>query len=106
MGESGDGAPPGRYAAPYWAFVFFFVPFVLMLGVHRMLGLSDALMVSAGPGERPAYGYNLVMVGAFYLGVAAAGDHLLTPSRRSTPWMSIKLALFAILMAAGACTLF
>ena len=37
-----------------WAAPVFLVPFLLMLAVHQLLGLSDALLAADEPGERPA----------------------------------------------------
>lgn len=97
----GGESPPRREATSAWFAPVFLVPFILMLVVHQWLGLSDALMVAAGPGERPAHDYNLIMVVTFYLGLAAVVDHLLTPARRSTFWMSLKLVPVSILVIVG-----
>jgi hypothetical protein len=45
-----------------------FVPFLLMLIVHRLLGLSDAFLAAPKPGEPYWPVYNLVMVFAFWFG--------------------------------------
>ena len=45
-----------------------FVPFLLMLLVHRMLGLSDALLAGPHPGEPFWPIYNLLMVLAIFAG--------------------------------------
>ncbi len=46
-----------------------FVPFLTMLTVHRMLGLSDVLMAQPKPHEPFWPVYNVVMVIAFYAGI-------------------------------------
>lgn len=83
----------------------FLVPFLVMLAVHRFLGLSDALMIQTPPGEREAHTYNLVMIAVFFLGVAAFAVHAFAFARRDGGWLIAKLVMLvaywsAILMFA------
>lgn len=77
-----------------------FVPFAAMLTVHRMLGLSDAMMVAPAPGEPHSLLYNMLMVLAFYAGISVYVLHITLIADRSTPWISAKLLLLAFLWAA------
>ena len=73
------GNPPSRgtrlavlsFLQSPWAAPVFLMPFLLMLAVHQLLGLSDALLAADNPGERPAHGYNLL------LGINLHGEPLL-----------------------------
>ena len=46
-----------------------FVPFLTMLTVHRLLGLSNTLMAQPKPHERFWPVYNVVTIIAFYSGI-------------------------------------
>jgi hypothetical protein len=56
-----------RYLTGLWAFF----PFLTMLAVHRLLGLSDAFMAKPKPSEPFWPVYNIVMVIAFYAGIGS-----------------------------------
>lgn len=59
-----------------------FVPCLTMVIVHRMLGLSDAILAQPKP-DQPFYpAYNFLMVFAFYAGIVAYFTYLLVPKRR------------------------
>lgn len=77
-----------------------FVPFAAMLTVHRILGLSDAMMVAPAPGQPHSLLYNMLMVLAFYAGIGGYVLHIALVADRSTPWISAKLFLLAVLWAA------
>jgi hypothetical protein len=85
-----------------WAAPVFLMPFVIMLAVHQLLGLSDALLVADIPGERPAHGYNLLLGINMNLCPVAAVLHLLN-AQRTFRWIIARLLiptmlfLFAIL---------
>ncbi len=53
----------------YFIGLLAFVPFLTMLTLHRLLGLSDAFMSKPKPDEPFWPGYNEVMVIAFYAGI-------------------------------------
>jgi hypothetical protein len=72
-----------------------FVPFAVMLTVHRMLGLSDAMMVAPAPGQPHSLLYNTLMVLAFAGGVYGYILHAALIADRSTPWIIAKLLLLA-----------
>jgi len=76
-----------------------FVPFATMLTIHRMLGLSDAMMVAPSPGQPHSLLYNMLMVLAFYGGVGGYILHVALIADRSTPWISGKLLLLVGLWA-------
>ena len=80
----------------HWVGFLCLVPFLVMLAVHRLLGLSDALMVQTPPGEREAHTYNLVMVAIFYLGVAAFVVHALAFAPRRSLWLIAKLVALVV----------
>lgn len=79
--------------------IVFFVPFSLMLVLHRFLGLSDALMAAPAPGQPDSFLYNIMMVGAFYFGVAGYIFHVLALSRKEPRWVFVKLALLVVIWA-------
>ncbi len=76
-----------------------FVPFATMLTVHRILGLSDAMMVAPAPGQPHSLLYNMLMVLAFYGGVGGYILHVALIADRTTPWISAKLLLLAVAWA-------
>jgi len=57
----------------HWLPFPFLIALPLMVWVHHLLGLSDALMIQTPPGQREAHTYNLVMV---LVGWAAIGFFL------------------------------
>jgi len=81
-------------AQSHWVGFLFLVPFLVMLAVHRFLGLSDALMIQTPPGEREAHTFNLVMVAVFYLGIAAFVAHAGHLAGRSRLWLYGKLCFW------------
>jgi hypothetical protein len=81
------------------------MPFLLMLGVHQLLGLSDALLVADNPGARPAHGYNLLLGINMNLCPVAAILHLIVRSQRVFPWIFAKLVIQTILFLLGFLTL-
>jgi hypothetical protein len=107
------GNPPARgtglgslpFLQSPWAAPVFLVPFVLMLVLHQMLGLSDALLVADQPGKRPAHGYNLLLGINMNLGGAASLLHLCWRSQRVFPWIIAKLLILTILFLLGFLTL-
>jgi hypothetical protein len=81
------------------------MPFLLMLAVHQLLGLSDALLAADNPGERPAHGYNLLLGINMNLCPVAAILHLLVRSQRVFPWIIVKLLIPTIVFLLGFLTL-
>lgn len=81
---------------PHWVGFLCLVPFLVMLAVHRLLGLSDALMVQTPPGERDAHSYNLVMAGVFFVGVTAFIVHAFAIARGHSAWLVVKLLALVI----------
>jgi hypothetical protein len=81
------------------------VPFLLMLTVHQLLSLSDALLAAEKPGERAAQGYNLVLGINMNLCAAVAVLHLFVRSQREFPWIITKLLIPTILFLLGLLTL-
>ena len=80
----------------HWVSFLCLLPFLVMLAVHRLLGLSDALMVQTPPGERDAHTYNLIMVGVFYVGVAAFVVHAFAFARGGGMWFVAKLLALVV----------
>jgi hypothetical protein len=113
MRRTGIGNPPSpgiRFGFPSflrspWAAPIFLVPFLLMLAIHRLLGLSDALLAAENPGERPAQGYNLLLGINMNLCAIAAISHLVARSQRVPPWIVAKLLIPTILFLLGFLTL-
>lgn len=80
----------------HWVTFSFLAPAVIMLILHRLLGLSDALMVATPPGEREAHLFNWVMVSVFYLGVGAFVLHALILWSRGRYWVYAKVCFLAL----------
>ena len=55
----------------HWIGFVFLLPFVVMLLVHELLGMSDAVLWSNAPEDDDARVYNLLMIAALYLGSLA-----------------------------------
>jgi hypothetical protein len=87
-----------------WAAPVFLTPFVLMLTVHQLLGLSDALLAADNPGARPAHGYNLLLGINMNLCPVTAVLHLLK-CQRVLPWVIIRLLIPTALFLLGILTL-
>jgi hypothetical protein len=87
-----------------WASPVFLMPFLLMLAVHQVLGLSDALLADDS-GERPAHGYNLLLGINMNLCPLAAILHLLAKSQRVLPWIIAKLLIPTILFVLAILTM-
>ena len=68
-----------------------------MLSVHRILGLSDAMMVAPAPGEPHSMFFNMLMVLAFYAGVAGYFLHIVVVADRSTIWIVGKCVLLVVM---------
>jgi hypothetical protein len=84
-----------------WAAPVFLLPFVLMLAVHQVFGLSDALLAADNPGERPAHGYNLLLGINMNLCLVAAVLHVFVSSQRVFPWIIAKLLIPSIILVLG-----
>ena len=74
---------------------------MLMLAVHRLLGLSDALLAADNPGERPAHGYNLLLGINMNLCAIATLLHLLGRPQRVRAWIIAKLLIPTLLFLLG-----
>jgi hypothetical protein len=80
----------------HWASFLCLAPFLIMLAVHRLLGLSDALMVQTPPSEREAHTYNLIMTGVFFIGIAAFIIHAFAFARGDKGWLVAKLVALVV----------
>jgi hypothetical protein len=80
----------------HWVSFLFLVPFLVMLAVHHLLGLSDALMIQTPPGEREARIYNAVMVAVFFAGVAAFTIHAVAFARGQIAWLIAKFVTLVV----------
>jgi hypothetical protein len=109
MGRLSIANPPSqgtRFGFPSflrspWAAPVFLAPFLLMLAIHWLLGLSDALLAANNPGERPAHGYNLLLGINMNLCAVAALLHLVARSQRVPSWIVGKLLIPTILLLLG-----
>jgi hypothetical protein len=82
--------------AHHWIAILAFVPFGLMLIVHRSLGLSDALLAAPKPGEPFWPLFNVAMILVFYLGVGGYLAHAFWLSDRGWTWVAVKCVALAI----------
>src|SRR4051794_3712354 len=95
------GSPKSEARGSPWAAALFLLPFAFMLGEHRRLGLSDALLAAPEPGEHDAQSFNLAMVAAFYLGIFAVAHPLAAPTHRRLPWILSHLLLIVVVVVLG-----
>ena len=80
----------------HWVAFPILMPAVIMLILHRQLGLSDALNVATPPGEREAHLFNWVMVAVFFLGVGVFVLHTFSLWSRGRRWVFAKLFFLAL----------
>ena len=78
----------------HWITPLAFAPFAVMLLIHRLLGLSDAMLAGPAPGETFWPLYNIAMVLVFYVGVAGYLAHTFWMSDRGR--VALKCAALAI----------
>lgn len=93
-----------KLRSPLAAFLYL-VPLCILLLGHRLLGLSDALLVEPLPGDREAAEYNFAIVLAFYLGIACFVHHLATRDRTSPAWVAFRLVALSMLVVAALASL-
>jgi hypothetical protein len=113
VGRTSIGSPPppgAKLGLPSflrspWAAPVFLVPFLLMLAIHRRLGLSDALLAADNPGEQPAHGYNLLLAVNLNLCAIAAILHLVARSQRVPSRIVVRLLIPTVLLVLGFLTL-
>lgn len=79
-----------------WCVVLAATPFLILEGVHRYLGLSDALMVSTPPGEREAHLFNWIMVLAASVGNGAFILRACLLSREGAPRFLARVLSFIL----------
>jgi hypothetical protein len=84
-----------------WAAPILLTPFLLMLAVHQLLGLSDALLAADEPGERAAHGYNLLLGLNMNVCAVFAFSHFIVRSQRRAPWFIAKLLVSSVLFLVG-----
>lgn len=90
-----------KVRVPVHARTFLFLaPFVVMLIVHRALGLADNLLVPPEAGEPNAALYNLVMALVLWGGIAGFWFHTIWHASESTVWVVAKAAVVATIFAA------
>jgi hypothetical protein len=82
--------------ARHWITPLFLLPFALLLTIHRILGLSDAMMVKPRAGETFWPLYNILMILSFWGGVSAFVAHTCMMFRYSAAWAMAKLLCLAI----------
>jgi hypothetical protein len=76
-----------------------------MWAAHPVLNLSNNLLAAPEAGTRDGQNFNAVMVVVFYLGLFGIIHHAVSPSNRSSRWVSGKLLILGIVMALGFATL-
>jgi hypothetical protein len=79
----------------HWLPFPFLLALPLMMWVHHLLGLSDALMIQTPPGEREAHTYNWVMVLVGWAGLGFFCFHTLSLWHRGWRWGVGKLLFLA-----------
>lgn len=83
----------------HWIAPLAFIPFGLMLIVHRSLGLSDAMLAAPRPGQPFWPLYNVALVLALYLGVGGYLTHTFWLRGRGRGWVVVKCVALALAWA-------
>ena len=101
MPNERDKPDPGLWLArSHIATFLFLMPFLAMLGIHRLLGLSDDLMGrSADPqraGGTASFLYNVAMVAVFYGGAFGFFCHATSLTYRGWWWLAFTLVFLAV----------
>jgi hypothetical protein len=76
------------------------VPVLVLLWIHDLLGLSDAMMVERDQRDANSRLYNFVMVGVFYLGIGFFVIQALNLKPKGLVWVWLKFAFLAVYWAA------
>lgn len=79
----------------HWVGFLSLVPSLVLLAIHRLLGLSDALMAQTPPREQEAHTYNLIMICVFYAGVVGFTAHTFAFARGNQSQLAAKLLALA-----------
>ena len=87
---------PKALIQSHWIGFPFLVPLLVMLWLHHVLGLSDALNVPTPLGEREAHLYNWIMVVIGYLGVGFFLLHAISLVNRGWSLLLAKLLFLAV----------
>lgn len=80
----------------HWIGFLFLLPFLGMIRVRNVLGLSDALFLLKDQRDRDSQLFNLATVAVFYFGIACFVAHALYLTSRGRQWLYAKLLLLAI----------
>ena len=80
----------------HWVGFLFLVPFLILLGIHRVFGLSDALLGAPEPGEREVPVYNIALIVVFYAGVLSFIGHTFAVAEKSRTWRVAKIIVLVI----------
>lgn len=92
--NSPESKPPLRsiltLPRSHWFAFLFWLPFPVMIWLHGLLGLSDALMVATPPGDTEAHTFNLVMVLVGYGGAGIFLAHGVALWDRGWHWVVLK----------------
>lgn len=95
MSDDVRNGPLNRWSK-HWITPLAFVPYAVMLFIHRLFGLSDAMFGAPMPGEPFWPLYNIVMVRVFYAVVAGYLAHTFRMSDRGWGWVVLKCIALAI----------
>jgi hypothetical protein len=85
-----------RWFKSHWLTFAWLVPFLAMLGLHRLLKRSDALLAAPAPGERDAQLYTFTRVLVFNAGIGAHLWHTFATAPRKPGWVAFKLIFLAM----------
>jgi hypothetical protein len=80
----------------HWAGFLFLVPFIVLLGIHDVLGLSDAALLLRDQRDRDSQLFNFVMIGVFYAGVVLFVADAVSLANRGWRWLVLKLVLLVV----------
>ena len=94
--------PGERFWSGHWVGFLFLLPFVVMLVIHELYGLSWAFLGAGLPGV-DAPGFNLLMFGADFLGIVAFVLYAFAlPIVKGTGWRWVMPKLIFVVLYWGA----
>ncbi len=93
-----DDAVKIDFAYSHWLTFCFLIPFLIMLAIHRVLGLSDNMMVAPAPGVASVQLYNFAMVAVLYGGGFAFIMHTASIAYRGRNWMLFKFLFLVVFL--------
>lgn len=82
-----------RLLQSHWIGFLWLLPFLVVLGIHDALGLSDAALLLRDQRDRDSQLFNFAMIGIFFAGVSSFVAHAAILKNRSAHWFVVKIVI-------------